>query len=189
MNIRTDMFALRDCHDSDNNVLIRPSSIMEESEHSDSLFCSACETFSMISTDPQNSESYFTPLEDIKECYFRRSKEVSIGSENLNEDSSTQTFSSSDGAAKNYGKKEVLQANSPDRPICSSPQKLLNSRLVTKHDATTPKYLSLQLQRPLACQEQKVPQKQANVNSNFLRIFNVEPQQLATPSATTVVSK
>ncbi|VDK62955.1 unnamed protein product [Onchocerca ochengi] len=192
MNIRTDKFALRDFQDTDNNVLIRPRSIMEESEHSDSLFCSACETFSMISTDPQNSELYFTPLEDIKECCFRRSKEA-IGSENPNEDSSTQTFSSCDGTVENCRKEEVLQTNSPDRPIWSNPEKVMNSRLVMKHwlqnVAATPKYDSLKFQKPLTCQQREVPQKQPNVNNNFLKIFNIEPQHLATPSITTIVSK
>uniref|UniRef100_A0A8R1TZL7 Serine/threonine-protein kinase 1 n=1 Tax=Onchocerca volvulus TaxID=6282 RepID=A0A8R1TZL7_ONCVO len=192
MNIRTDKFALRDFQDTDNNVLIRPRSIMEESEHSDSLFCSACETFSMISTDPQNSELYFTPLEDIKECCFRRSKEA-IGSENPNEDSSTQTFSSCDGTVENCRKEEVLQTNSPDRPIWSNPEKVMKSRLVMKHwlqnVAATPKYDSLKFQKPLTCQQREVPQKQPNVNNNFLKVFNIEPQHLATPSITTIVSK
>lgn len=60
------MFALRDCYDTDNNVLISPSSIEEESSeaqmHSDSY--SICESFSMISTDPQYSEQYVTAEED-----------------------------------------------------------------------------------------------------------------------------
>lgn len=63
MDVR-DVFTRQEYHGIDNNALIRPSSIAEESECNDSSFCSAYKSFSMISTDPQHSESYVTALED-----------------------------------------------------------------------------------------------------------------------------
>ncbi|MCP9259219.1 BMA-PRK-1 [Dirofilaria immitis] len=163
MNIRTDMFALREYYEVNGN-LVRPNFIMEESEHSDSLFYSACESFSMISSDPQFSESYITTLEDNRECSSQGSKEAT-GNQASDEDSSTETFSFYNGT------------------------EVLNSKLVTQHwiqdVGIASKYESPELQRPLTCQGQK----QANVDSKFLRIFNTEPQRLATSNITTIVSK
>ncbi|KAM3723847.1 Serine/threonine-protein kinase [Dirofilaria immitis] len=187
MNIRTDMFALREYYEVNGN-LVRPNFIMEESEHSDSLFYSACESFSMISSDPQFSESYITTLEDNRECSSQGSKEAT-GNQASDEDSSTETFSFYNGTVNNYEKKKILQANSLDRSICFNSQEVLNSKLVTQHwiqdVGIASKYESPELQRPLTCQGQK----QANVDSKFLRIFNTEPQRLATSNITTIVSK
>ncbi|EJW85055.1 CAMK/PIM protein kinase [Wuchereria bancrofti] len=185
MNIRTDMFALRDCYEDGNNVLIRPSSIAEESEYSDSPFCSAYESISMISTDPQNSESYVTALEDDRECFFQRSKEATA----------IEHFNNSfrdNSNANNHRKEEVVQANCPDRPMENIyPQKVMNSRLVAKHwlpnVATRSKYGSLKLQKPSICQKKEELQKEANVSNNLLRIFNIDSRRSSNPSITTIV--
>uniref|UniRef100_A0A1I8EWB9 Serine/threonine-protein kinase 1 n=1 Tax=Wuchereria bancrofti TaxID=6293 RepID=A0A1I8EWB9_WUCBA len=202
MNIRTDMFALRDCYEDGNNVLIRPSSIAEESEYSDSPFCSAYESISMISTDPQNSESYVTALEDdsvvmkvcnivchcasiFRECFFQRSKEATA----------IEHFNNSfrdNSNANNHRKEEVVQANCPDRPMENIyPQKVMNSRLVAKHwlpnVATRSKYGSLKLQKPSICQKKEELQKEANVSNNLLRIFNIDSRRSSNPSITTIV--
>ncbi|VDO30415.1 unnamed protein product [Brugia timori] len=180
MNIRTDMFTSRNCYEDDNNVLIRPSSIAEESEYSDSPFCSAYESISMISTDPQNSESYVTALEVDRECSFQRSKEATA----------IEHFNNSfrdNSNANNHRKEEVVQANCPDRPVENIyPQKVMNSRLVAKHwlqnVAIRSKYGSLKLQKPSICQEKGELQKEANASSNLLRIFNIDSRRSSNPS-------
>ncbi|VDN89571.1 unnamed protein product [Brugia pahangi] len=180
MNIRTDIFTSRNCYEDDNNVLIRPSSIAEESEYSDSPFCSAYESISMISTDPQNSESYVTALEDDRECSFQRSKEATA----------IEHFNNSfrdNSNANNHRKEEVVQANCPDRPVENIyPQKIMNSRLVAKHwlqnVAIRSKYGSLKLQKPSICQEKGELQKEANASSNLLRIFNIDSRRSSNPS-------
>ncbi|VDN03542.1 unnamed protein product [Thelazia callipaeda] len=161
MSIRTDMFALRDCYDTDNNVLISPSSIEEESskswKHVDSSFCSISESFSMISADRQNSESYATALEDIKESLNGESKETA------------QSLPLT--AKSNLNKEGVVQVNGPDRPEnCNPSKKVMNSRLVAKHwphkTMLSSKYRPLKLQRstPLPADEQcKIESKCAGI--------------------------
>ncbi|KAL4002194.1 Protein kinase domain family protein [Acanthocheilonema viteae] len=177
INERTNKITRQECYEIDNNILIHPNSIAEESECSDSQFCSDFESFSMISTDPQNSESYVTALEDEKECFFQRSQE-STAIETFNNNSRTQTPSFCDNNS-NYGNEELVQVNCPNRSIESiHSQKAMNSRLVAKHwlqnIAPTSKYGSLKLQRPLIYPEKDDSQKEAIVNRNLLKIFDTE---------------
>ncbi|EFO20879.2 CAMK/PIM protein kinase [Loa loa] len=195
MSIQSDMFALRDCYETDNNVLVRPISIAEESEYSDSPFCSAYESFSIISTDPQNSESYVTALEDDREYSFQRSKEF-IAIKHSNNNLRAQTLSFCDrGTANNHEKEQLVQANCPDRPIenICLPKVMMNSRLVAEHwfpnVAASFKYGSPKLQRFSICQQKEQLQKQTSVSSNLLRIFNAESRRSSIPTITTIVSK
>uniref|UniRef100_A0A0R3RME4 Serine/threonine-protein kinase 1 n=1 Tax=Elaeophora elaphi TaxID=1147741 RepID=A0A0R3RME4_9BILA len=187
MSARSDISIRRECTEADSSVLMmQPSSIAEGSEYSDSLFCSACESFSMISTDPQNSESYFTALDDNNACFFQRSKEATT-IESFNNNSRTQTLSSLCDNCANYEKERAAQANCSDKPSDDvSQQKVMNSRLVAKHwlrnIAMRSKYGSLKLQRPSNRENEKdqPAQKHGTVSSNLLRIFNMESRRSST---------
>uniref|UniRef100_A0A915PHG9 Serine/threonine-protein kinase 1 n=1 Tax=Setaria digitata TaxID=48799 RepID=A0A915PHG9_9BILA len=192
MSVRTDMFALRDCYEADNNVLIRPASIEEETDdlepNSDSLFCSACESFSIVSTDPQNSESYITTVEDDRGCSFQESKEAVVV-ETFNKMPLTQTFSFRDNGVNNNEKEEIIQTNCPDRPAHSNQEEVMNSRLIAKqwlqNIATTSKYGSFSSNY----EEQGLARKQTSVGSNCLGIFSIKSRRLTAASIATVVSK
>lgn len=196
MSIRTDMFALRDCYDADNNVLISPSSIEEESSeaqmHSDSY--SICESFSMISTDPQYSEQYVTAEEDNRKYSFDE-KEVASADEMTSKVISRRTLPINPDLLMNRNAREVVRANGSDRLISREPsQAIMNSRLVAKHwprhvEVTSENRL-LNLQRPSRLQrEQQYQQNQASVANNGLRMLSHESQQPVCTAAATEVAR
>ncbi|CAG9532677.1 unnamed protein product [Cercopithifilaria johnstoni] len=182
INVRTDILTRQECYGTNNNVLIHPSSIAEESEYSDSPFYSDYESFSTIVTDPQNSESYVTALEDQSECSFQRSKEATT-IETFNNNSLNQMLS--------FYNNKAVQANCPDRPIESiHQQEVMNFRPIANHSfqniLSGSKYGFLKLQLPLNYHENDYSQKAASVDDSLLRIFDTE---LRRSSTSTIVSK
>lgn len=197
MSIRSDMFAMRECYDTDNSVLICSSSSKEDSVEShqpdNSSFYSVPESFSMITTDPQNSESYTTALEDGGECSFKESNEESIMVNTSKEFSPSRDLSMDHGVANLDVKEEMRQANGFHKFInCKVDQAVMNSKLVAKHWPhnvfSMSKYKSSKLQRSLSGQRDLQRQQKQNsvvTSSCNLGIVCIEQRQCISSSTAT----